>query len=301
MLYTSFVVLSALTIVACDDDDPTSSTEGNLVEVAQSDSNFTSFVPTLDQAGLLSTLEDDGPFTVFAPTNIAFNNLPDGFLEGLSDEELTEIISYHIVQNEIGSGDFESEQSEESLFDGAELYITSNGALNVNDVATVTGPDIQASNGVIHSIDQVLLPDEYSNLFNIISKRYILEDTEQIIRDAGLVNTLQQETEDGYTVFVPENEAFNNLPEDTLAGLSQEELQNLLTYHVLNNTVLSTDLNSFRTVQAINGDSLLIQVEGETINITDNSGNTYEVVTVDLVGTNGVVHIINGVLIPNSD
>ncbi len=215
MLYTSFVVLSALTIVACDDDDPTSSTEDNLVEVAQSDSNFTSFVPTLDKAGLLSTLEDDGPFTVFAPTNIAFNNLPDGFLEGLSDEELTEIISYHIVQNEIGSGDFESEQSEESLFDGAELYITSNGALNVNDVATVTGPDIQASNGVIHSIDQVLLPDEYSNLFNIISKRYILEDTEQIIRDAGLVNTLQQETEDGYTVFVPENEAFNTLPEDS--------------------------------------------------------------------------------------
>ena len=298
LLYTSIAALSVLIIQACDDDDDDPTSPGdtqNIVEVAQSDTNFTTFTPVLEQTGLSTTLEGDGPFTVFAPTNEAFNNLPDGFLDELSNEELTEILSYHVIQNEINSGDFEPEETEQSLLNEAELFITSNGSVTVNDASTVVGPDIDASNGIIHSINRVLLPDAYSDVYAIIAKRYTLQNAQQAIQDAALVESVQQDTPDGYTIFTPDNDAFNTLPEDTLAGLSQEELQ------VLPKTVLSTDLAAFQTVETLNGDSLLIEVADETVSITDKKGNTYEVINSDLVGTNGVVHIINGVLIPSQD
>lgn len=304
LLYTSIAALSVLTIQACDDDDDDPTSPGdtqNIVEVAQSDTNFTTFTPVLEQTGLSTTLEGDGPFTVFAPTNEAFNNLPDGFLDELSNEQLTEILSYHVIQNEISSGDFEPEDTEQSLLNEAELFITSNGSITVNDESTVVGPDIDASNGIIHSINRVLLPDAYSDVYAIIAKRYTLQNAQQAIQDAALVESVQQDTPEGYTIFTPDNDAFNTLPEDTLAGLTQEELQDLLTYHVLPNTVLSTDLVAFQTVETLNGDSLLIEVADETVSITDKNGNTYEVINPDLVGTNGVVHIINGVLIPSQD
>lgn len=302
LLLNGFIFILAIAVFqACDDDDdgPTSPNDtANISEVAQSDDDFSSLVAALNDAGLTSTLEGDGPFTVFAPTNAAFAALPEGLFDGLTDEQRSEILSYHVVTSEIASGDLQAEQTVNAVA-GGELFVTvEDGSVSVNDNSTVTSADIDASNGIIHAINQVLLPDAYNDVVGIVSKRYTLQSLEDAVVNADLAGTLQQDTENGYTVFAPANSAFEGLD---LSGLSQEEIQGVLTYHVLSNTVLSGDLQASQTVTTVNGEELLIEVADGTVSITDNSGATYQVTEADLQGTNGVVHIINGVLIPNAN
>lgn len=297
----TLILLSAVFLIGLagcgDDDDPvtTPSGPGNIAEVASSNDNFSDLVSALEDAELISTLEGDGPFTVFAPTNDAFGNLPDGLLSSLSNEQLTEILSYHVIAgSEIASGDLQAEQTVEA-FAGGELFITADGDVVVNDNATVVDADIEASNGVIHAIDEVVLPDSYLNVVNLVSKRYNLQSLEDAVVGAGLVTTLQDD-EASYTVFAPSNAAFNDVD---LSGLSDQEVQNILTYHVLPNEVLSGDLQPSQVVQTVNGTELTIEAADGTVTLTDNSGQTYEVTQADIQGTNGVVHIIDGVLNPN--
>jgi transforming growth factor-beta-induced protein len=292
-----FLLFSTLIFQACgDDENPTSPEEtGNIVEVAQSDDNFSTLVSALSDAGLVATLEADGPFTVFAPTNDAFSTLPDGLLSGLTTDQLRTVLSYHVISGaEIQSGDLQPPQAAETAA-GSELYITSaNGSVTINDKATVVTADIEASNGVIHAIDQVILPDAFLDVVGIVAKRYNLETLETAVAEAGLVSTLQG---DGpFTVFAPNNASFEGID---LSQLSQQQLQSILTYHVLPDEVLSSGLSSSQTVTTVNGDELTIEVSQEgTVTLTDQQGNTYQVVEADLEGTNGVVHIINGVLMP---
>lgn len=292
------VMLAIFLIQACDNDDdddgPTDGNgPGNIVEVASSDDNFSDLVSALEDADLVTALEGDGPFTVFAPTNNAFAELPNGFISDLSTEELAEILSYHVIEAEVASTDLQAEQSVDGL-DGGQLFITTNGEVVVNDNATVVDADIEASNGIIHAIDQVLLPDSYSDVVGIVSKRYSLDTLEGAISDADLVSTLQGEGP--FTVFAPDNEAFENVD---LSGLSQEELQDILTYHVLPQEVLSGDIEP-STVETVNGATLDIDVDGDgNVTLTDQAGNTSTVTAVDFQGTNGVVHIIDGVLSPS--
>ncbi|NIT59630.1 MAG: hypothetical protein GWN00_26445, partial [Aliifodinibius sp.] len=293
-LFNSFVaILLLFTLQACgDDDNPTDppNETGNIAEVAQSNDDFSDLVSALSDAGLVSTLEGDGPFTVFAPTNNAFGNLPDGLLSSLTNEQLTEILSYHVIAgSEIASGDLQSEQAVEA-FAGGELFITADGDVVVNDNATVVNADIEASNGTIHAIDQVLLPDSFLDVVGIVTKRYNLQSLEDAVVSENLASALQ---EDGpFTVFAPTNNAFSN------ADLGDQSLAEVLQYHVIPAEVLSGDLQATQTVETLQGEDLLIEAADGTVTITDNSGQMYEVTEADLQGTNGVVHIINGVLNP---
>jgi uncharacterized surface protein with fasciclin (FAS1) repeats len=299
LLFNSFIaLLLVFTLQACGDDDdgPTNppNETGNIVEVAESNDDFSDLVSALSDAGLVSTLEGDGPFTVFAPTNDAFGSLPDGLLSGLTTEQLAEILSYHVIAgSEIASGDLQAQQAVEA-FAGGELFITADADVVVNDNATVVNADVEASNGVIHAIDQVLLPDAYLDVVGIIAKRYGLQSLEDAVVGAGLAGTLQDE-QASYTVFAPSNAAFSKVD---LSGLSEQEIQDILTYHVLPNEVLSGDLQPAQVVQTVNGTELTIEAADGTVTLTDNSGQMYEVTQADLQGTNGVVHIIDGVLNP---
>ena len=294
MLSSFVAVLLVFTLQACGDDDngngPTDppSETGNIVEVAESNDDFSDLVSALSDAGLISTLEGDGPFTVFAPTNDAFANL-DVNLNDLTEDQLVEVLSYHVVSGNIGSGDLDTEQSVEAIA-GGNLFITADGEVRVNDNATVVDADIEASNGVIHAIDQVVLPDSYQDVVGIISKRYNLQSLEDAVVSEELASALQG---DGpFTVFAPTNEAFAN------AELGDQDLAEVLQYHVIPNEVLSGDLQPAQTVETLQGEELTIEAADGSVTITDNSGQTYEVTEADLQGTNGIVHIINGVLNP---
>jgi uncharacterized surface protein with fasciclin (FAS1) repeats len=136
-------------------------TIGSIAEIASNDARFSTLVTALDSAGLVQTLQGDGPFTVFAPTNDAFDQLPEGTVQDLlqpeNRERLTAILTYHVVEGANMAADVQGMSSATTL-EGSDVSIsTSNGSVQVGD-ATVVQADVEASNGVIHVIDAVLMP-----------------------------------------------------------------------------------------------------------------------------------------------
>lgn len=134
----------------------------NIVNVASETENLSTLVKALKAAGLVETLEGEGPFTVFAPTNEAFNKLPEGTLESLlmpeNKEKLKQILTYHVVAGKVASGDLVNGMTAETV-EGSEIRITMGDHVMIND-ATVVTADVEASNGVVHIIDTVIMPPQ---------------------------------------------------------------------------------------------------------------------------------------------
>ena len=155
------LVLLVLPLSACDSTDSDLAPEPDIVEVAISAGDFNTLVAAVQAAGLVETLKGDGPFTVFAPTDEAFAKLPEGTVETLllpeNRDQLVSILTYHVVPDEVTASEVVNLDTAPTV-QGASLDIqVIDGNVFVND-ATVTAVDIQASNGVVHVIDTVLLP-----------------------------------------------------------------------------------------------------------------------------------------------
>jgi len=131
----------------------------NLVETAIEAGNFKTLVKAVQEAGLVDTLSSEGPFTVFAPTDEAFAKLPEGTLESLlqDKEKLTEILTYHVVQNKVMANDVVNISNAKTV-NGKNISIDSSDGVKINNSKVLT-TDIECSNGVIHVIDEVLLPN----------------------------------------------------------------------------------------------------------------------------------------------
>ncbi|SMO75240.1 fasciclin domain-containing protein [Gracilimonas mengyeensis] len=292
----TLLLISAFTFTACDDNGAGSDSGLTVVETAQESDNFTILVEALYDTELDAALSGPGPFTVFAPTNDAFNALPSGLLESLTNEQLAQVLQYHVLAGEIAAGDLESSQAVQTLTEET-IYVTvsSEGEVMVNNTAEVINPNIEASNGIIHAIDGVILPNEFQNIVEIASKNYELSTLVSLVAEAGLVETLQG---DGpFTVFAPTNEAFEEVS-STLEGLSAEQVREVLTYHVATVEALSTEIasNDLTELPTVQGENITITLSGAEVVINGSAG----VNEVDLQGTNGVVHIIDSVLLPPS-
>ena len=139
-----------------------SSDAGTIVDVAVGNDDFSTLVAAVQAADLQDTLSADGPYTVFAPTNAAFEALPDGVLDKLLEPEnketLTEILTYHVVSGEVTSDMIEP--GDVKTVEGSTVTITTDGGEVMVNEAKVETADVDASNGVIHSIDAVLLPED---------------------------------------------------------------------------------------------------------------------------------------------
>lgn len=130
----------------------------NIIDTASSDNNFSTLVMAIKAAGLVETLQGDGPFTVFAPTNEAFAKIPDTTLQELLKDKpkLTSILTHHVVPGKVMAKDIVSLNGKKTV-EGSALTIDTTRGVMV-DKATVTLPDLECSNGVIHAIDTVLMP-----------------------------------------------------------------------------------------------------------------------------------------------
>ena len=269
----------------------------NTAEVAQKNYNFTTLVDLLVQANLVDAVANN-EITVFAPTNDAFETL---FAEvdpnTLTAEQVENILLYHtIIGSTVLSTDLAAEQTVESG-STERLYITADeSGVTVNASSNVVTPDVQSANGVIHAVDTVLLPNAFVDVTGIVSKNYNLTTLLGLLSDNDLVGTLQGAGP--FTVFAPTNAAFEAI-EGTLATLSSEQVVSTLLHHVYDALVLSTDLQPSQTVTMLNDQDITITVSNSTVTITSAGGATAEVTVADQVGTNGVVHIIDGVLVPS--
>ncbi len=173
------VSFSAISLVACNDGStktpdaapvdspktevatPAPEAPKDIVDVAIGSQDHTTLVAAVKAAGLVETLKGAGPFTVFAPTNAAFNALPAGTVDGLlkpeSKEKLTSILTYHVVAGAVKAADLKDGQKVKTL-QGEELTVSiKDGKVMING-ANVTAADLEGSNGVVHVIDAVLMP-----------------------------------------------------------------------------------------------------------------------------------------------
>lgn len=161
--WSALAIAGALVFSACGDDGPDAEERPSedIVEVASTTEGFSTLVTALGSAGLIETLQGDGPFTVFAPTDDAFAELPDGLLDSLlepeNEETLQRILTYHVIDAEVLAADVEAGSVE--TVEGNTIEITTDDGVMVNQ-ATVVQTDILASNGVIHVIDEVILPPD---------------------------------------------------------------------------------------------------------------------------------------------
>jgi uncharacterized surface protein with fasciclin (FAS1) repeats len=153
------LVISVTLFAQMDTKMVSKSVKNDIIQTAINAGNFTTLATALTEAGLVDALKGDGPFTVFAPTDEAFKNLPKGALEGLlkDKEALKNVLLYHVVSGKVSSKEV-VDLNKATTLNGSDLNIkTNNGKVMIND-ADVIGADVIASNGIIHVIDKVLLP-----------------------------------------------------------------------------------------------------------------------------------------------
>jgi transforming growth factor-beta-induced protein len=267
----------------------------DIVDTVVADGRFKTLTAALKAAGLVDTLKGNGTFTVFAPTDEAFAKLPAGTLDTLlkpeNKDKLAQILTYHVVPAMIMSKDINGQSYVKTLANLSIDVNASSGKVMVND-ALVTQSDILATNGVIHVIDTVLLP------------RYIVDTVvadgrfttlTAALKAAGLVDTLKGNGP--FTVFAPTDDAFAKLPAGTLDTLlkpeNKDKLTQVLTYHVVSGNLLAADLAKLTTAKTLNGKEVTIKVDDDKVFIND-----AQVIIADILCTNGVIHVIDTVLIP---
>ena len=266
-----------------------------VVDVIVNSPNHNTLEAAVIAANLAGPLSGTGPFTVFAPTDAAFAALPAGTVAGLlADPQgaLTDILTYHVVGAEALSSSLSNGQTIVTL-NGKSVTVT----INANGVfinnAKVTVADIQADNGVVHVIDAVLIPPVVT-VVDVIVNSPNHNTLEAAVVAAGLAGTLSG---DGpFTVFAPTDAAFAALPPGTVAALladPQGALTNILTYHVVGAEALSSSLSNGQTITTLNGQSVTVTINADGVFIND-----AKVTVADIQADNGVVHVIDAVLLP---
>ncbi|MCY3563384.1 MAG: fasciclin domain-containing protein [bacterium] len=296
---------------------------GTIVEVAVESGAFPTLIAAVQAAGLVDTLNGEGPFTVFAPTEEAFAAALAGLdvtpEQLLADTELlTAVLTYHVLAIEAPAQLVTTLDGQTvTTVNGADITITIDGdTVRVNN-ATVVTTDIQATNGIIHVIDTVLLPptdeepeasepeeeepEAAGTIVEVAVESGAFPTLIAAVQAAGLVDTLNGEGP--FTVFAPTEEAFaaalaglDVTPEQLLADT--ELLTAVLTYHVLAIEApaqLVTTLDG-QTVTTVNGADITITIDGDTVRV-----NNATVVTTDIQATNGIIHVIDTVLLPPAE
>ncbi len=285
---------------------PEKEVEKSIAEIAV-DGGFNTLVAALDAADLVETLSGDGTFTVFAPTDEAFAALPEGMLEGLlaDPDALKQILLYHVVGDVVMAETVVTLDETETLEGSTVAIDVVDGNVFLND-SQVTSTDIEASNGVVHVINKVLVPGMEEAVSNDT-----VEDVKSIaeVAVAGGFNTLVAalsaaelvETLSGdgsFTVFAPTDEAFAALPEGMLEGLlaDTEALTQILLYHVVGDVVKAETVVTLDEAETLAGTNISIEVVDGNVFVNDS-----KVTSTDIEASNGVIHVIDKVLVPGTD
>ncbi|MEL7483937.1 MAG: fasciclin domain-containing protein [Planctomycetota bacterium] len=269
----------------------------NIVETAAGAGTFETLLAAATAAGLADALTGEGPLTVFAPTDDAFAALPEGTVESLLQPEnidtLKAILLYHVVAGDVRAAQVVDLNTADTL-NGQRVDIAVNGSNVMIDNARVVSADVLATNGTIHVIDKVLMPST-DDIIDTAVAAGSFGTLATAIKTAGLVEALKG---DGpFTVFAPTDEAFAALPAGTVANLlkpeNRDQLTSILTYHVVSGRVYSDQAIAAGTATTLQGDAITITSNNDGVMI-----NGASVISADLDTSNGVIHVIDSVLLP---
>jgi transforming growth factor-beta-induced protein len=294
--WTVCAAVAATVSLALAADDARAQSK-SIVETAVEAGSFKTLAAALEAADLVEALQGEGPFTVFAPTDAAFAALPEGTVATLLKPEnrdrLVAILTYHVVSGNVPAKKVVELTAAKTL-NGQRVKIAVDGDTVTVAGAKVVTADIFCSNGVIHVIDRVILPSE-DNLAVTARKAGSFQTLLAAAQAAGLVDALS--ATGPLTLFAPTDEAFAKLPEGTVATLlkpeNRDQLDSILKYHAIAGRVYSDDAVAARTAKTLQGDSIRISVQGDRAKIND-----AVLLKTDIDASNGVIHVIDSVLLP---
>jgi transforming growth factor-beta-induced protein len=277
----------------------------DIVDTAVADGRFTTLVAAVGAAELVETLKGEGPFTVFAPTDDAFAALPAGTVDELlkpeNKQKLTDILLYHVVSGSVMAADVTALASAATVLGKDVAVKVDMGNVYINE-AKVIITDIATSNGVIHVIDAVLLPPsedammEKNTIVDIAVADGRFTTLVAAVTAADLVETLSGEGP--FTVFAPTDDAFAALPAGTLDSLllpeNKQQLTDILLYHVVSGKVMAADVVTLTSAPTVLGKDVTITVKDGSVFLN----GTVQVIITDIEASNGVIHVIDAVLLP---
>ena len=305
-----FIGLPLFTLSCSDDDDDIVVDDKNIVEIAQQTPELSTLVDALVAADLTGALSGPGPFTVFAPTNAAFANIPADELNNIiaNPALLTALLQYHVVSGDVKSTDL-SNGPVQTLLSGQTVDVNvSGGGVTLNGSSKVTTADIDASNGVIHIIDEVLMPEDFYSmtLAQIVAgspDHTILLSALSKPELSDLLAAASDPTGD-LTVFAPTDAAFEGvltaLGKTSIDEIPVGVLKEIVTYHILGGAVTSDQLSNGDVNTLLPGIAGGPEFEFVTVDITDGAKiNGANVTAPDLKAINGVAHVVDAVLLPS--
>lgn len=298
------------TFTSCNEDDEPAE-ESNIVELAQGNSDLSSLVDAVVRAGLVDALSDEtASYTVFAPTNAAFatflqangfNSVDDVPAEVLSNILLNHVLVGEVPASQVATGYANTLATYAGTESNIDMFINTASGVVINGASTVVITDQEASNGVVHVVDAVIGIPKVPTFAAANPDFSIL--VQALTRSDLTTNYVDFLSGDGpFTVFAPNDAAFaallTELGASGLADIDAATLEAVLTYHVVANAnVLAGDLSEGQTVATAQGGSFTVSLSGGA-KITDGAGRETNIVATDIQGSNGVVHAIDRVLLP---
>jgi transforming growth factor-beta-induced protein len=318
--FTKIALLAFLTfgLFACSDDDDGGDVitpSNTIADFVAGNPDYSSLAAALEVTGLDATLDGTANFTVFAPNNAAFNSFlsNNGFnsLDEVPEDVLTEILLNHVQEGEIMSsalstGYIESMATGMASDQPLSLYINTDDGVTINGVSSVTTPDVEVDNGIIHAVDAVIgLPDVTTFAtadpnFDILVQALTADESFTFVE-----TLMMSEDPAPFTVFAPTNTAFANvLDELELAGLDDipaDLLSSILSYHVVaGSNVRAEDLTDQMMVETLETGTFTITL-GDNVTITDENGRTATIVATNVQANNGVIHALDTVILPENE
>ncbi|MCH3884091.1 fasciclin domain-containing protein [Tenacibaculum aquimarinum] len=304
------LILSLGFLTSCSDDAPVVQ-EYDIVETAINTPDLSILVAALQSAELVSSLQAEGPFTVFAPTNTAFQSLLDSnpswnSLEDIPTETLKSVLLFHVLSGNVMASDL-SDTYVNTLATGPNdknlsLQVAVTGGVMFNGDAMPITTDVMATNGVVHVIDKVMLPTNIVTLaLNNAGFSTLVAALTDSRHTTDFVSLLQA---DGpYTVFAPTNDAFQDLLDsnsswNSLGDIPIATLDAVLRYHVFaGGNVQSSQLTDNQVITMFDGNDITVDLSnGAKIETTSSQSVTISLT--DVQGTNGVIHVVDSVLLP---
>ncbi len=305
LLASLLAVALSSTVAACDSNNgtnPASDLGGGasgmtIAELAVATPQLSTLASALEKAGLVDTFKGAGPFTVFAPTNDAFAALKNAGVDAaaLDPATLGAVLKYHVVSGKQLAADVVTARALTTLCGTINVDVRAS-MVYLNGLTLVIKTDIMASNGVIHLVDSVLLPDtSVLDLVGIATAYPSLSSLQGAVAQASLVTALQ--ATGPFTLFAPVNSAFAALP----SAPSPSQLPSILQYHVLNGAVTASAALAVagmappgnRVPTLLPGKSVTLTKSGDGLKVDDAN-----VIYTDIKAKNGVVHLLDAVLLP---
>ena len=306
-LFLALLFISTVSLTSCGDDNDDPKT---IVDTAIETDNLSILVDALTQANLVTTLQGEGPFTVFAPTNDAFQALLDSnpdwdSLSDIDNATLAEVLKFHVIAANVQAGDL-TDSYVTSLASGPNnnpisIQIDVTGGVKFNGSASPITTDISTSNGTVHIIDEVMLPPSVVDL--AINNANFTSLVAALTRSDLTTDFVSILSGDGpFTVFAPTNAAFQALLDSNSDWMSLNDipvatLEAVLTYHVVAGAnVQAAELTDNQSVDALGGSFVVDLSSGAKLETSSNQ--SVNIIITDVQGSNGVVHAIDTVLLP---